>query len=296
MAASNKDKIDLSSLAPPSSSTTDADAAAAPSHESKILDVLGAAVNGSAPTELSAEATAGEVDKLYVAATAAGGSNAEDFLWAWWSLLVGVVKLIPADDARMQLLVSVVGRLKARRDDEVEMWGQKTRVWSELPMLGPNMRDAWNMRPMFDGSDRDNEAIREWISLNSFAARMFGAKLQSWDNFAIWELRSGLEEPPLSTPSAKETSLATACEWFTHAGEELHRQGRGRGRQLEAMEERALKPGQLFSSGRPGLSDERWRFWRERIGVLAGTAGSGQLKERAQAVLDKMKDLEEGSA
>ena len=70
---------------------------------------------------------------------------------------------------------------------------------------------------MFDGSDRDNEAIREWISLNSFAARMFGTKLQSWDNFAIWELRSGLEEPPLSTPSAKETSLATACEWITHA-------------------------------------------------------------------------------
>ena len=151
------------------------------------------------------------------------------------------------------------------------------------------------VRPMFDGSDRDNEAIREWISLNSFAARMFGTKLQSWDNFAIWELRSGLEEPPLSTPSAKETSLATACEWITHAGDELHRQGHA-GRQLEAMEERALKPGQLFATGKPGLSDERWRFWRERIGALAGSAGSGQLKERAQKVVDKMKDLDEGSA
>ena len=147
---------------------------------------------------------------------------------------------------------------------------------------------------MFDGSDSDNETVREWISLNSFAARLFGSGLQSWDNLAIWELRSGLEEPPLSTPSAKETSLTTACEWIEHAGEELYKQGHA-GRRLEAMEERALKPGQLFSSGKPGLSDERWRFWRERIGVLAGTAGSGQLKERAQAAVDKMKDLE-GSA
>lgn len=147
---------------------------------------------------------------------------------------------------------------------------------------------------MYDGSDSDNAKIQEWISLNSFAARIFGANLQTWVNLAIWEFRSGLEEPPLSSQAAKDTALATACEWITHAGKALHEQGR-QVQQLDAMERRALKPGKLFESGEPGLSDERWRFWRERMGVMGAGAGSGGLKERAQKAVERMKELE-GSA
>jgi hypothetical protein len=112
----------------------------APEHESQIISILSNAINKLPPTELSAETTAGEIDKLYPA----DGPGAEDFLWSFWTLLVAVAKKIPADDPRMQLLVLTIQKLKARRDDEVEMWGQKTRVWSELPMLGPVMRDEWN--------------------------------------------------------------------------------------------------------------------------------------------------------
>ncbi|KYK55149.1 hypothetical protein DCS_07111 [Drechmeria coniospora] len=259
---------------------------AAKGHERDIVAVFVRLVTA----ECSAEEAAADIDKLYpVGSTDA----AEEFLWSFWTLLVATVKKVPAtsDPDRMQPMVSMIAHLRSLRDDEVEMWGQKTRVWSELPMLGPCMRDAWNMRPMFTGTEAETESIAEWISLNSFAARVFGAKLQSWDNFAIWEMRSGLEEPPRETTSAKDASLATACEWIAHAGEALHEQGR-QGRTLDAMEQRALKPGTLFRSDRSGLGDERWRFWRERIGLFGAGAGSGELKERARKMVEKMERLD----
>ncbi|OAA51908.1 hypothetical protein NOR_00501 [Metarhizium rileyi] len=269
--------IDITSLSKDSSSE----------YESSIISVLSNAVNNLPPTEESAETTAGEIDKLYPSDVSA----AENFLWSFWTLLVAVAKKIPADDPRQQLLVTTVGKLKSKRDEEVEMWGQKTRVWSEMPMLGPVMRDEWNLSPDFDGSDKDNADIQEWISLNSFAARIYGASLQSWVNLAIWELRSGLEETPEDRPNAKDTRIATAYEWIVHAGKQLYANGQ-QVVQLDAMEQRALKPGSLLKIETSGLSNDRWRFWRERIGVLGAGAGSGVAKEKAQKALDTMDEIE----
>ncbi|KAK9440839.1 hypothetical protein VB005_05474 [Metarhizium brunneum] len=269
--------IDISSLNKDSSSE----------YEPKIISILSNAINELAPTELSAETTAGEIDKLYPSDVSA----AEGFLWSFWTLLVAVAKKIPAGDARQQLLVTTIGKLKNKRDEEVEMWGQKTRVWTELPMLGPVMRDEWNLSPDFDGSEKDNATIQEWISLNSFAARIYGASLQPWVNLGIWELRSGLEEPPEDRPNAKDTRIATAYEWIVHAGKALYANGR-QAQQLDAMEQRALKPGSLLKIEVSGLSSDRWNFWRERIGVLGATAGSGAAKEKAQKALETMKKIE----
>ncbi|GAO14597.1 hypothetical protein UVI_02009500 [Ustilaginoidea virens] len=256
-------------------------------YEARMISILSDAINNPAPTELSAETAADEIDKLYPAGT----PDAEDFLWSLWSLLVSVAKKIPAHDARQQLLVTMIEKLKSKRDDQVQMWGQTTRVWTELPMLGPVMRDSWNFSPDFDGSDGDNGTIQEWISLNSFAARLYGAGLQPWVNLAIWELRSGLEETPEDRPNARDTRIATAHEWITHAGKQLYRNGR-QPQKLDDVEQRALKPGRLFKSETSGLSNERWNFWRERIGVLGGGAGSGSSKEKAQEMLELMSRIE----
>ncbi|KAF4504763.1 hypothetical protein G6O67_008172 [Ophiocordyceps sinensis] len=280
-------KIDLSCLAS-DKGTGNKDAA----REAKILDVLSAAVNsrGAADFADAASTAATDLDNLYQAEEP---DAVEDFLWSLWVLLIATVKNVPADDARQQLLVETVAQLTKKRDTPVSLWGQETKVWSELPMLGPCMRDAWNLRPKLNGSDEDDDAIREWISLNSFAARMFGQGLQTWVNFAIWELRAALEEqlPSASPTSAKDASLATACEWIMHAGEALH--GKSLETQsLDEMEKRALKPGKLLNNSMSGLSDERWIFWRERVGTLGAGAGSGELKERAQKAVEKMKGLE----
>lgn len=134
--------------------------------------------------------------------------------------------------------------------------------------------------------------MQQWVSLNSFAARVLGAKLQLWVNFAIWELRAVLEETPPSSARERDSGLLAACQWIAYAGEWLHEQGH-RGQELDKMEERALKPGSLLRDEKSGLYDERWRFWRERLGLLGATAGSGALKERVQGLVEKMKEMEE---
>lgn len=147
------------------------------------------------------------------------------------------------------------------------------------------------MSPDFDGSETDATTVQEWISLNSFAARLYGTGTQDWVNFAIWELRSGLEEPPENRPNARDTRIATAHEWIVHAGKELFRKSQEVAK-LDTMEKTALKPGSLFKSDKSGLSTERWIFWRERIGALGATARSGAAKEQAQKALQAMDDVD----
>lgn len=141
----------------------------------------------------------------------------------------------------------------------------------------------------FDGSDADNAKVQEWASLNSFAARLFGASLQSWINLGIWELRAGLEEPAQSAAN-KDLHLTTACEWLTHAAKALHEEGK-QGKELEAFEARALKSGSLLE-GQAGATPERWQFWKKRLGELAPEASSTDLKARIDKVIEHMNSVE----
>lgn len=67
-----------------------------------------------------------------------------------------------------------------------------------------------------------------------------------------------------------------------------------KGRKPEDLDEagkRALKPGKLFEGG-SGLSEKRWKFWRERLETLGKEAGSDELRGKAQKAVDMMKSLE----
>lgn len=146
-------------------------------------------------------------------------------------------------------------------------------------------------RPSFDGTGQDASAVSEWVSLNSFAARILGVGLQDWDNFAIWELRATLEEADSTSESIKDAQLATACEWITQAGKYLHEKGR-KGVTLDDADARSLKTGKLLPDVKPGLSDERWTFWRERLAELSKGASNDALKEKVERVVKLMKTLE----
>ncbi|KAI9151755.1 hypothetical protein HJFPF1_08965 [Paramyrothecium foliicola] len=252
--------------------------------EAQLLDTLDAAINALSPTELSAETTAGELDNRYPAGR--GAEDVEAYLWTLWTLYLNVAKKVPANDVRQQLLVTVVKKLKAKDRETLSLWGNDTKIWSDLPMLGPCMREAWNTRPSFNGTGQDASAVTEWISLNSFAARILGAEVQLWDNFAIWELRGVLEEKLSTSSSARDAQLAAACEWITHAGKYIHAKGHGGGGEpLDEAEARALKPGRLLADAKPGFSDERWVFWRERLAELVKESSSDALKEQVEQPL-----------
>ncbi|CAI6095059.1 unnamed protein product [Clonostachys chloroleuca] len=76
--------------------------------------------------------------------------------------------------------------------------------WTDLPGFGISIRDSWNHSPTFelDAEDNGEFTLPEWLNLNSPIARVFNAKGKRFGNFAIWELRNGLEEDASDAGSA----------------------------------------------------------------------------------------------
>lgn len=255
----------------------------------KIVAIFDSDFNVVDPTELSAERTASAIDDLFKAEYARdqGEEAVEGFFWNLWTTLLEVVKLVPATDARMHHLADVLAALHGKKTADVEIWDEKMAVWEDLPILGPQMREAWNICPKYDGTDND-ALLQGWISLNSFAARTLYFRPNAY-NLGIWQLRSALEEPLPEKPTAQHTQLAAACEWITHAGKQLHSlctQGSADERTIQIT-----KAGSQFS-GSGGPSQERWQFWKSRLTSLKGVVTSEGLKERIEGVVEIMNDME----
>ncbi|CAG9943800.1 unnamed protein product [Clonostachys rosea f. rosea IK726] len=269
------ERIDLEALVPKNSNQD--------SVESRVAAILDPALNGSG----SADDVVNGISNLY-----RSGYNtdekAEDFLWAFWTFYIEVAKKVSVQDSRLQLLILIVERLKARSDGSVEIWGKETKVWADLPMLGPCAREAWNFTPKFDGSDKDNATVSSWISLNSFAARLLGSSITSGTEFAIWALREGLEEEHDSS-AALNGHIAVTHEWVVNAGQVL-RNGVAKNQELDDTQKRTLKGGKLFG-GEPGLNKERWTFWQQRLEELSSKTQNEDAKTKAQKTLETIKTL-----
>lgn len=283
--------------------------------QSQLVAILEPALNSSDPSP-TADSIASDIDKAYTAEYHSD-EKAEDFIWTLWSLYIGIVKQLAVDDPRLPLLAEVVGRLKTKSAGTVKIWREDAKVWEDLPLLGGCMREAWNCKmlntlthpscsnlkqltntspfpvePTYDGSDKDKAAIKSWITLNSFAARLLGSSTATWSNFAIWALRSALEHEPDSSSSATQsTHIAIAHEWIAHAGELLYKTSR-EGQELSKVDQRALAAGKLFG-GEPGLNGKRWTFWREKLERLAQDgSGNAETKDKARKVAEEMKTIE----
>ncbi|KAL7955514.1 hypothetical protein V8C34DRAFT_244496 [Trichoderma compactum] len=251
-----------------------------PETESKLADLLDAAINGTA----SARATADGIDGL-----CPRNQDAESFLWSLWTLLADVAKRIPLDDPRLQSLVEMLEALNAKQSGSVEIWGSQHELWADMPLFGAVVREEWNASPEFDNKPDQATKIAQWLSLNSFAARLLSASVQDWTNFAIWELRDGLEEP-LSTDEARDTHLVTASEWFTQAGQVLYDETKN-SIELDSQATRALSPGSLIEGTKSGFNEKRWSFWKKRLEELSADA-SAEAKKRVEKALEVIKGLE----
>ncbi|KAL7951829.1 hypothetical protein V8C42DRAFT_339736 [Trichoderma barbatum] len=251
-----------------------------PETESKLADLLDGAINGTT----SAQVTADGLDKL-----CPRDDQAEGSLWSLWSLLIDVSKRIPLDDARLQSLVEILKALNAKKSGSVEIWGSQHGLWNDMPLFGAVMREAWNGSPEFNNSPDQATKIAQWLSLNSFAARLLGASVQSWTNFAIWELRDGLEEP-LSTDEARDTYLTSASEWIIQAGKVLHDEVQ-KNAQLDEQDAQVLRPGTLIEEVKSGFNKERWGYWKKRMQELSAKA-STDVQKRTEKALEVMMSLE----
>ncbi|CAM1508601.1 Fc.00g054490.m01.CDS01 [Cosmosporella sp. VM-42] len=191
-------------------------------------------------------------------------NTAELFVDGFWELWICIAKCIPHQHIGQALLLAIAAKLDAsdRRVDEI-----REPSWKGLSCLGRCLRDNW-IDPTFEPEDEEEEqwySLEEWLNLNSFAARLLGARRAGWVNLAIWQLRHGLEEeasPSLST----NNRVAVACEWLKYSAAELFSQSFPTN-PLSKAEKSSYRTGALFA-GQPGLGLERWNFWKHRLSEI----------------------------
>ncbi|KAI5373289.1 hypothetical protein J4E82_008046 [Alternaria postmessia] len=206
-------------------------------------------------------------------AFAAGDSEAgEAALWDIWNQVVEYASQTPAHE-----LDRVIEVLKAVADLEepatFEIWG-KQATWKQLPLLGPAIRESW-----------DDERHAEPFNINAFAARLTAANLVDLSMYAIWTLRSVLEDsiPSQIYSKSGDKGCKAAAAWFIYAGEVLYafcKEGRkfgGRG---------AEQGSDVVGEDWNGFNEERWGLWVERIEEVQRTVVDEDTKKVLQKAME----------
>lgn len=134
-------------------------------------------------------------------------------------------------------------------------------------------------------TDSPEETRREWVSLNSFAARLLAIPSITWVNFAVWTMRDALENRG-DDKDIGTMHVDAAAEWVLHAGKELV----GYATSTNQSEERALAGGKLYY-GPAKICAERWEFWKKRFGEVAEAPGDDRVGAKAKKAQESMEAI-----
>lgn len=115
---------------------------ASTSFEDHLAKLLDGALNSGSPTWQVAEELACHIDAAYRAQDA----DAEALLWGLWALFTQTARRVGAADERSGILPKTVQSLKEMDSGVVTIWGNEARIWGDLPLLGPSLREHWNSR------------------------------------------------------------------------------------------------------------------------------------------------------
>nr|POF14225.1 hypothetical protein CFP56_03249 [Quercus suber] len=223
-------------------------------------------------------------------------SGAEDQLWQLWKGVISLAASTSDDGAQQRLVdfvLSVAQRPDVQQNDQVSQVQDMT-LWRDLPIFGWQLRDSWNNAATDDDSA---ETIQQWINLNAFTARFVASARASSSSsstndlpdeslYAIWTLRSGLEEQQQPSNAA----LAAAAVWVIHAAsalEDFSQQGK-------VFDGKVAKPGSLFNDEDwRGFTKDRWRTWGQRFSDVQGSVQDGTtqaLVEQARKAMGEVKE------
>lgn len=246
-----------------------------PAVEAYFRDLVAGFVRGDVSVSDAAAGIAEPVEAAFGPGGAAEGVLA-DLLWTAWECVVHAAAEAdePTAGRLVALLVEVRDRGVLTRGDgheELRVWQRPERAWSDLPLLGALMREAWNW-----GSPPDS-TVRTWVNLNTFAARLTSAGID-YSTYFIWALRASLEEPG----SGGSEQLEAAVPWFRFAGPPLRVACQaGAGSDAAPLRLGALAVQSGLSVG--GFTMQRWHFWRDRLRTLA--SGADPAADTARAAL-----------
>ncbi|KFY83882.1 hypothetical protein V500_09811 [Pseudogymnoascus sp. VKM F-4518 (FW-2643)] len=146
-------------------------------------------------------------------------SDVEGGLRPVWGSIIDVAA--DTEHQSQEPLVAVVRAVQQQnfaKDGTVTVWGGKVKVWSDLPLFGASVRDAWNRAPG-TGSANDFSAS-QWRNINAFLARLTSLSPSTpafdFSMFGLWTLRSAFEA---NEPSSADADAAKV--WFEYAGDVL---------------------------------------------------------------------------
>jgi hypothetical protein len=144
-------------------------------------------------------------------------------------------------------------------------------------------------------SERDDLSeikLTQWVNKNAFFARLFSSKIlqKAGAQYAIWTLRDTLEEEEFKLAELWESHVAASGQWIMLAGKPLFDLSRVNAKD-EAFEG-MTKPGKLFL-GPPGLSLERWSFWKSQFQQVSIKVNSTEVKSLAMQVANQMDEIEQ---
>ncbi|OJJ44495.1 hypothetical protein ASPZODRAFT_18685 [Penicilliopsis zonata CBS 506.65] len=186
-----------------------------------------------------------------------------DLLWDLWMTLLHVVKIVPIDHPRHDVLITTIDKLRceggpvAGPDD--------SKQWADLPEFRICLIYAW--ADPSDMSEYTPEDVKAWNRLNSFASRLLTDDFKDWIQFAWWEIASGLETAPQDAAEF-EWKLWAATEWLIQCGNLLFKDLTSP-EELDAEVLATVKPGPLCENV-PPMSLQRWEFWQSRLAELSG--------------------------
>ncbi|KAM5456377.1 hypothetical protein MaudCBS49596_001400 [Microsporum audouinii] len=129
-------------------------------------------------------------------------------------------------------------------------------------------------------------------------ARLLNLDQIFWSNFAVWSLRSALEEPPAANAESHRCNVEAAAQWMVYSGPYLLKEA-NEDPAREAEEQEAAKTeaqpnrgqplaaGKLYK-GKARLCTERWQFWKQQFGDIS----QQDIKSVAALAKQKMESVE----
>jgi hypothetical protein len=214
--------------------------------------------------------------------------STEGGLWSLWLGLDHASKKTPwtgDDSGRMLKLVQLVQALKRRSNPPLPeaatpalrnnwVW-RSGKLWSDLTLLGPSMRESWNDAPGGTMGFTEVE-VKAWERENAFVAHLTATGTACYLSYGLWAMRDALEGGIAQirqlrwTPEMKkklfEVTLGVVVVWMSIAGKDIFKSG------IETtVEPAALVDSGVMSMGRTSteISDTRWSFWKKRLAQFA---------------------------
>lgn len=224
-------------------------------YDAILSDYLGATGGGTLP--VAVDWFAGPIERAFRQPGPDDERGVEILLWDAWQALIETA--ITPEEATQAKLVDLVLALQRRGvltrepgGDECRVWG--IRVWDELPLFGPQMREALN-------GDFDHT----YRNLNAFAAQVTAAGRAvtgavDFTLWAIWAFRDALESTPeqlreMGTGGEPEDRLPVVMAWLTYCGPLL----------AALAAKHPEDEGEMFCI-------PRWTRWRTRLNAIADGA------------------------